>query len=357
MCLALAFIMIDAIEILDLMENRFNIFGISQMDKDKSKCGDYFLFHILHDKFIVLALADGVGSRPCDWLASKTTCEKFIEIACEKIGNSFDANDLVHICNEVDKYVSNPPANCKGMMSTLVAVIWNTEDHFLHFVNVGDSRIYKISKDDQIVQISADDVKAVNVRDRNGKLILSGGYTITRSGLTNAFGLSNVKITPQLCEFNGGDTIILASDGFYNCSPDFDRDMLKVAHSINLTESVSHLIHRYRDYQNDDSTVLLLRNNTIQLDLPENKVLIDYSEIKDKMAKFQIIGLMYEKLKQCIIHKNQDLALATLTLMDTESILPSKMMLDEIIVLMKKENYTDSKILNGIVNLIRKGMK
>lgn len=339
------------------MDKKFDIFGISQIEKDKSKCGDYFLYNIFHDKFIVLALSDGVGSRPCDWLASKTTCEKFIEIIGEKINNNFDTNDLVHICKEVDKFVSNPPDNCKGMMSTLVAVIWNIEDNFLHYINVGDSRIYKISKDDEIVQISSDDLKAVNIRDKNGKLILSGGFTVTRSGLTNVFGLLNLKITPQKCEFNCGDTIVLASDGFYNCCPSFNSDVLNVSHSINLNESVSKLIHYYRDYQNDDSTVLVLRNNNINFELPEDKVNIDYFEIKNKLAKFQIISLMYEKLKQCIIHKNKDLAIATLTIMENDLILPSKEMLDDLLILMKKENYTDSKIFNGIVNLIRKIMK
>ena len=61
------------------------------------------------------------------------------------------------------------------------------------------ARIYKISKYDEIVQISSDDLKAVNIRDKNGKLILSGGFTVTRSGLTNVFGLLNLKITPQKC--------------------------------------------------------------------------------------------------------------------------------------------------------------
>lgn len=342
------------------MNNQFDVFGIAQTKKDKNKCGDYFLHKTFQDKFIVLVVADGVGSRPCDWLASKTTCEKFIEVIGEKINDNhhnFEANDLIDICTAVDNSVSNPPDTCKGMMSTLVAVVWNKETNFVHFINVGDSRIYKISKDNQITQLTSDDIKDVNVRDKNGKLILSGGYTVTRSGLTNAFGLLNVKVVPQSCQFDCGDTILLATDGFYNCSSTFKHDILNIAHSVNLNESISKLLHYYQDYQTDDSTVLFLRNNVIDFDLPKNKINIDYVEIKNKVGKFQLIDLMYEKLKQSILQKNKDVALDTLKIMENDLILPSREMLDDLILLTQKENYTETAIIRGIVNLIRKVMR
>jgi len=345
------------------MNNQFDVFGINLSKKDKSKCGDYFLHKTFQDKFIVLVVADGVGSRPCDWLASKTTCEKFIEVIEEKINDNcdnhdnFEANDLIDICTKVDTSVSNAPDTCKGMMSTLVAAVWNRETNFLHFINVGDSRIYKISKDNQITQLTSDDIKDVNVRDKNGKLILSGGYTVTRSGLTNVFGLSNVKVVPQNGEFNSGDTILLATDGFYNCSSTFKHDILNIFHSVNLNESVSKLLHYYQDYQTDDATVLVLRNNIIDFDLPKNKSQIDYSEIKNKVGKFQLIDLMYEKLKESILQKNKNIALETLKIMENDLILPSREMLDDLILLTQKENYTENTIIRGIVNLIRKVMR
>ena len=339
------------------MSNSYEIVGFSQIEKNKGKCGDYYAYKVFNDELVVMALSDGVGSKPCDWLASKTTCEKFLVKIEEKLSNGFDPNCLLQVCSEVDKYVSNPPGDCKGMMSTLVAVIWNIHNDFLHFINVGDSRIYKVSKEDAITQISTDDLKPVNIRDKQGNLILSGGFTVARTGLTNAFGLSNVKVSPQKCEFSGGDTIILASDGFYNCSPEFNRDILDIAHSFNLEKSVKKTIQKYMDFQDDDSTILILRNLNLNLELPQNIMDVHYPVIKGKMAKFQLVGILYEKLKQCIVVKDSEAALTILKTMDEDEILPTREMLDSLIDLMKKENHLDGHIMSGIVNLIKKNMK
>lgn len=42
-------------------------FTKSETDPSKHKCGDYVAHEYLYGKYWVLALADGVGSRPCDW--------------------------------------------------------------------------------------------------------------------------------------------------------------------------------------------------------------------------------------------------------------------------------------------------
>lgn len=337
-----------------LLTNGYEIFGISKAEKNKGRCGDYYVYKVFNDELVVMALADGVGSMHCDWLASKTTCELFIQKIGEKVKDGFDPECIDQLCAEVDKYVSNPPEDCKGMMSTLVAVIWNVNESFLHFIDVGDSRIYKVSREDEICQISTDDKKPINMRDRQGKLMLSGGFTVVRTGLTNAFGLSNVKAYPQFCDFKGGDTIILASDGFYQCSPGFEKDIIEIAHSLDLEKSVKRVLNHYSDFQDDDSTVLILRNKNFRLEFPENIMDVDYLEIKGKMATFQITGILYEKLEHCIIHKHPEIALDTLTIMDDNNIIPSREMLDHLIALMKNENNPDTGILRGIVNLIKK---
>jgi hypothetical protein len=166
-----------------------------------------------------------------------------------------------------------------------------------------------------------------------------------------------VKVSPQKCEFSGGDTIILASDGFYNCSPEFNRDILDIAHSFNLEKSVKKTIQKYMDFQDDDSTILILRNMNLNLELPVNIMDVQYPVIKGKMAKFQLVGILYEKLKQCIVVKDTEAALTILKIMDEDEILPSREMLDGLIDLMKKENHLNGHIMSGIVNLIKKNMK
>ncbi len=339
------------------MSIEYEISGKSKIEKDKGKCGDYFKYEVFRNEFVVLALSDGVGSRPCDWLASKTTCEKFIEIIGEKIATGFEISDLADICAEVDYFVSNPPENCKNMLAVFSAVVWNSKNDFLHFINVGDTRIYKVSKNEDVTQISTDELKAVNMRDRSGKLILSGGATVTRTGITNAFGVYSVKIQPKLCEFRSGDTIFLTSDGFYDCCPTFNEDIVKISHSLNLEESIEKTFNYYQDYQHDDASVLVIRNNKIDDKLHQIHSDFNFDEIKSEFARFQLIRIMYDKLKTAINLKNNILAQETISTIQKENLIPTKEMLDDLIQIMKSEKCNEAQVYNGIVKLIRIAMK
>jgi RHS repeat-associated protein len=127
----------------------------------------------------VAEIADGVGSRPCDWLAAQTACQKFIEsLTLPLLPDSWE-----HSIRIIDQIVSNPPEECKGMMTTFVAVVWNLYENYVEFVSIGDSRIYLVKKNKEVIQLTKDESKAVNLRDKNGKLLLSGGYTHIRSGI------------------------------------------------------------------------------------------------------------------------------------------------------------------------------
>ena len=183
-------------------------FTKSETDPSKHKCGDYVAHEYLYGKYWVLALADGVGSRPCDWKASKTTCEQFIAALRESLQHGLSAEAIEQAALKTDTIVSNPPSECKGMMAALSAVVW---EHTAYFVSVGDTRVYRIASTGTLTQLSTDDLKAVNIRDRTGKLILTGGSTVTRSGLTNAFGLLNVKVSAKSFPFVMGDTVVLSN--------------------------------------------------------------------------------------------------------------------------------------------------
>jgi len=196
----------------------------------------------------------------------------------------------------------------------------------------------------------------VNIRKPNGKLELTNGSTVVRTGLTNAFGLNNVNIKVQTYEFLPGETLFLASDGFYECHSTFDDDLRNIAHSLSLNETTAKVFKFYENYQTDDATLLILRNHQLGITLPEIYN-IQYTDIKDHCAKFQCTELMYEKLKHTMLKKNRTEALATLAIMETAYLIPSKAMLDALIETMKTENFTDGAVFAGIVRLIREAMK
>lgn len=339
------------------MDFKFEIFGKSVKEKNKSKCGDNYAYKTFNNQYVILALSDGVGSKPCDWLASQTTCEKFVEYALNALDSSFSLEGLIEICKRVDTSVSLPPDNCKGMMSVFSGLIWNIDNSYFHFVNVGDTRIYKVAINEEVTQISIDDSKDINMRDRTGKLILSGGSVVTRTGITNAFGMGNVIINPEVCKISPGETIFLSSDGFYNCHSTFNNDLINISQSQNLKDAVEKVFNNYQDYQNDDATLIVLRNNEVAAEILRTASYINYKEYKNKIAKFQLVRIIYEELKVSILKREKNTAMQILDLMDEEKILPTKDLLDDLILILKNANFMDVQIFNGIVKLIRTIMK
>ena len=49
------------------------------MGPEKSRNGDHALVRNQGEGLVVLAVADGVGSRPCDWRASEVACATAVE--------------------------------------------------------------------------------------------------------------------------------------------------------------------------------------------------------------------------------------------------------------------------------------
>jgi hypothetical protein len=205
-------------------------------------------------------------------------------------------------------------------------------------------------------QISVDNVKAVNIRDRSGKLILMGGYTVAHNGLTNAFGINSVEINSHSMDFSSGDSIVLATDGFFNCSPTFEADMLKLSQAIDLQEELNKLVDYYLDFIDDDCTALILRNNTTPPDF-QLSLNNGVSEVLSKLARFQVKKLLLDKLEESIKLKSKDNSLQAITLMQQEGLIPSKTLLLNLIETMKETGFTDGNVYAMITDIIRQQKK
>lgn len=335
-----------------LQNKEYELAGRSLREKDKAKCGDFSMYKMFGNRYLALVVSDGVGSKPCDWLASRTTCEEFMENLAPKMDGDFMADDLIDIFKQVDKLVSNAPEQCRGMMATVSAVVWDTTGDFIHWVNVGDSRIYLVTCDNQVVQLSTDDTKAVNMRDRSGKLILNYGNTVTRTGLTNAFGLLSAKIKPEKSSFRPGDTLVLATDGCYNCCPTFETDILNMAQSIDLDEAVAQVMATYENLMDDDCSMLVVRNNA----LPENTAIQDVpiNPESSGLATFQIKSIVLERLKLAIQGHNKELCQSYIDYIETTKLAFTRTRLLELVQTMKECNFNDGTIYSFLMNMVRK---
>ena len=156
-----------------MSSRQYKIFTHSVTKAGKEKCGDAFAVQELKEEnLIVLAVADGVSSLPCDWLASKTACETVVSVFTETKGSIADrmktaagkANNAIR--SSVNK-------SCEGMMTSLSLAAWKIAEDIIHFLNVGDSRIY-IGTEASLKQITVDDTTSVLVK-RGGEVLLNAG--------------------------------------------------------------------------------------------------------------------------------------------------------------------------------------
>jgi serine/threonine protein phosphatase PrpC len=335
------------------MTTKHEIIGRSRKEKSKPKNGDFFKYKVLGNELLVLTVADGVSSNNCDWLASQTSCEKFIEVCELKLKKRFSEKDLVKICDQVNEALLHTSAKCRGMLSVFSAVIWDTDNNFFHFINAGDTRIYKINNN-KMRQVSTDETKDVIVRNKQGKCITFAGTTVVRTGITNALGRKDFKANIDKCDFTYGDSIILASDGFYDCKTSFEADILKSCQSSDLENLTDKYFTQYSDYQTDDMTILILRRNDIDEELKKDyKTIHDFDKIKGSVAKHTLIELLHAELLMNIKRKNKQDSVLILEKMQENSLFLTQNQYDELLKICTSSGFKDRIIYLSIIGQIR----
>ena len=243
----------------------YTIFGKSFKEKGKSNCGDYILYHELDDEgLIILSLADGVGSKHFDNIASSTACNVFIQ-SFKQYKTLNTKQRFEKAIKDADERVSAPiELSHKGMMCTFIAMVWNLSENFILYTSIGDSRLYRHSGTG-ISQISRDSKKAVLMRDKNGKLITQNGVMVIREGLTNALGYNGAEIKIEQEQFNPGESIVLCSDGMYEI-PNFELLLEESLISNETEKSTNKFLTNSQENYSDDATFFILR----RCDQPEN---------------------------------------------------------------------------------------
>ena len=94
----------------------------SYKNPHKNRNGDFCEFEILeNDQLVILTLGDGVGSSPCDWKASKVSCQKFIETFKENSNEDISQRFLESL-KAVNQEVILTTDGCKGMKTTFCGV-------------------------------------------------------------------------------------------------------------------------------------------------------------------------------------------------------------------------------------------
>jgi len=212
---------------------------------------------VLDNLFLV---ADGMGGHKAGDYASKCAVETIIEMCSKSKGKKMITaiSDAVNEANTRIRRKAMEDENMVGMGTTMVLSTIN--DNVLTVANVGDSRLYVISADKTIVQITRDHSLVEEMVRMGGIDRVSARNHPDKNIITRAIGATgNVNIDFFEVNLKDGDTILMCSDGLSNMIE--DKDILKIVTSNdNLETAAGDLISTANENGGSDNiSVVLIR--------------------------------------------------------------------------------------------------
>lgn len=211
-------------------------------------------------------LADGMGGHAGGAVASRTVCENFLSAAVQSDGAA--PSRLLAALNAANeaiatKVLDNPLLS--GMGSTLVGAVFS--DSGVEWVSVGDSPLYLFRRGE--VAVLNEDHSLAPELDR---LVAAGRLTeaearrdprrhMLRSAVTGE-DIDLVDISRRPLALEGGDYVILASDGVETLEPDEIARIVQgyaADGAAAVATALIRAVEAVREPHQDNATVLVVR--------------------------------------------------------------------------------------------------
>lgn len=170
---------------------------------------------------VLAIVADGMGGMSHGGEASHLTVKIYLQCYMEKLFDEAIPAAMSRALNEANQAVVNLSQEVgeENVGTTLVAAV--VHDNALHWVSVGDSRLYLL-RQGRLTQLTQDHVLAVELdRDAaNGLISLADAQSHPeRPALTSYLGLPELDLidqNPEPFPLLAGDQLLLCSDGLYS---------------------------------------------------------------------------------------------------------------------------------------------
>ncbi len=209
-----------------------NYFGLS--DKGQYRTENQDCFEILTVSGGVLAVVcDGMGGVAGGNMASEMAVTRFVAFARAALEAS-DGDDPADALRQAADAANRKVFRCAelseeyaGMGTTLVAGYWQGDTAF--FVNVGDSRAYRMAKDG-IVQVTRDHSLVQQMIDQGEITPAQGRHHPRRNIITRAIGGERFVTCDEFSvPIREGDRFLLCSDGLTNSVEDAELHRVLLA--------------------------------------------------------------------------------------------------------------------------------
>lgn len=242
-----------------LEHESFTVFAHKTAKAGKERCGDSFAVRFFEEEqILLLVVADGVSSSPCDWKASETACDALMERFQSASGNV--SQRMVNAAAKAHNAVRQIEGRCSGSITSLSFVVWETSSEEIHVLNVGDSRVY-LGPDNTLEQITSDDVRPVILK-MNGENVFRAGLPVFLRGVTKSLGQDEaLEFFVYSHKFDRSDILLLVSDGISK-NEMFTLALPSIFGSARIREKLAELVAENSQRNNDDATLIAVWPST-----------------------------------------------------------------------------------------------
>ncbi len=204
----------------------------------------------------LLVVADGMGGHKAGDFASKFT----VETLKEEIKHSLKEGpkevllDAVQMVNKKLIETAEKDIKLDGMGTTLVAA--TVIDHTLHFINVGDSRLYLINQ--EVKQLSRDHSLVEEMLRLGGISEEEAKHHPDKNIITRAIGVKeDVEADYYEYALKKGDVILMCTDGLCNMVNE-DEIFTIIKSARDIVEAGQLLINRANENGGKDNIGVVL---------------------------------------------------------------------------------------------------
>lgn len=222
----------------------------------------------------LLILADGMGGYYGGEIASGIVVETIRDFYTNSEDPNTDYRNLlidgIHHAHRAIHDRAENNLSLSQMGSTVATSL--LFDRSVVIANVGDSRIYLISEDGNIQQISYDHSMVMD-QVRAGLITKEEARQHpNKNVLSMSLNGSREKIDPYFTEvpWKHGDSLLLCSDGLWG--PVSESQISNIVSSLDPQEAADKLIKTANMHQGPDNiSVIIARNNTEQPDITDDR--------------------------------------------------------------------------------------
>ena len=214
---------------------------------------------LLQEKGALFVVSDGMGGHDHGEVASELTVQKIKQcyyqdrqhyIPCALQEAIKQANSAIYQMSEKEQ----PQGEKKfSMGATCVAAVLH--DQMLYAANVGDSRVY-VLHEGKLRQITRDHSVVAQMVERGEITPAEARTHEKRNQLYRSLGLPEVEVDLFTEPVQGGDTLVLCTDGL--CSVVEDEELRAIIEQYSPEESVQHLIARANESGGPDNVTAIV---------------------------------------------------------------------------------------------------